>query len=421
MVVQHDCQIDLCYGYKRNWAGDRERAMNKKQTYFLAAILLVIWLLFVSVLRGNFPNTSFSVRWFNDDYDRSIYMQRGEWLPDHGIPYVDVLSEYPQIPTYLFGLIYFVTPAINVQLDYYVYSSIFSLLMLVILFFTIRMLYGMLSERKWLAYLMFLPGALNFTYNRFDILPAFLALWSLFFLKRRKFIATGIILGLGTFTKWYPALLLPIFVSYDYAMYKRLNWKMILAFSFTCLIIALPTLLTGGLAAFMSPFIFHANRSLEQVSLPRLLDLFIFNLGTPPNTALLSSAFLVIQFLPAPLSLFMRIDTEEKVLQWMILVIGFFILFSRIFSPQWLLWLMPFLILAVCNWFDIAWIVIYNLAAYFTYPIIFDFFGPDSGFYRIGGGVIVVVLMIILMVAVVRAKVKFSWQLFSLFRKQASQ
>jgi uncharacterized membrane protein len=395
--------------------------MNKKRTYFLAAILLVIWLVFVSVLRGNFPNTSFAVRWFNDDYDRSIYMQRGEWLPTHGIPYVDVLSEYPQIPTYLFGLIYFVTPAINVQLDYYIYSSIFSLLMLVLLFFTIRMLYGMLSERKWLAYLMLLPATIYFTYNRFDILPAFLALWSVFLLKRQKFIATGIVLGFGALTKWYPTLFLAVFLSYDYALYKRLNWKMILVFTFTCLVIALPTLLTGGLTAFISPYVLHASRGLEQVSFPRLIDQLFLSLGIFPNTTLLSAVFLVIQFIPAPLSLFSRIDTEEKVLQWIILVIGFFILFSRIFSPQWLLWLMPFLILAIRNWSDIALIVIYNLAAYFTYPMVFDFFGPDSVFYRIGGWVIVVVLMIILTVAVVRANVKFSWQLFSLFRKQVNQ
>ncbi len=120
--------------------------MNKKQTYFLVAILLVIWLLFISILISNLSNSPDYVRWFNDHNDRWIYMLRGEWFPQHSLPYVDVPSEYPQIPTYLFGLLYLFIPTSDVQRVYFLHSSIFSLLMLVFLFFTIRMLYAMLSD-----------------------------------------------------------------------------------------------------------------------------------------------------------------------------------------------------------------------------------------------------------------------------------
>jgi len=389
--------------------------MNKKQTYFLVAILLVIWLLFISLLRANLSNSPDYVRWFNDHNDRWIYMQRGEWFPQHSLPYVDVPSEYPQIPTYLFGLLYLFIPTADVQRVYFLHSSIFSLLMLVSLFFTIRLLYAMLSERKWLAYLMLLPGTLYFAYNRFDILPAFLVLWSLWSLRRQKFVATGILLGIGALTKWYPALLLPVYLSYDYALYKRVNWKMILAFTFTGILIALPTLLTGGLAAFLSPYLLHAGRGLEQVSLPVLLRLLFWNIGLYPSTILLTYIFLALQFLPTPLSLFARIDTEEKLLQWSILIVGAFILFSRIYSPQWLLWLMPFLILTARNWFDIAWIIIYNLVTYLNFPMAADLFGKPA--YKIGGAATAAVLMLVLGLAIARAKVKFSWNFLALVAK----
>jgi len=388
--------------------------MNKKQTYILAAILLVIWLLFISVLRANLSNSPDYVRWFNDHNDRWIYMLRGEWFPQHRLPYVDVPSEYSQIPTYLFGLLYLFIPTADVQRVYFLHSSIFSLLMLVSLFFTIRMLYTVFPERKWLAYLMLLPGTLYFTYNRFDILPAFLALWSLWSLRRQKFVATGILLGIGALTKWYPALLLPVYLSYDYTLYKRVNWKMILAFTVTGIVIALPTLLTGGLAALLSPYLLHAGRGLEQVSLPVLLRLLFWNIGLYPSTVLLTYFFLALQFLPAPLSLFARIDTEEKLLQWNILVIGAFVLFSRIYSPQWLLWLMPFLILAARNWFDVAWIIIYNLVTYLTFPMARDLYGIDSAAFKIGGAATAAVLMIGLGLAIARAKVKFSWNFIDL-------
>lgn len=336
-------------------------------------------------------------------------MQRGEWFPQHSLPYVNVPSEYPQIPTYLFGLLYLFIPTSEVLKVYFLYSSIFSLLMLVTLFFTIRMLYAMLPRRKWLAYLMFLPGTLYFTYNRFDILPAFLALWSLLLLRRQKFVATGVLLGIGTLTKWYPALLLPVYLSYDATIYKRLNWKMILAYTVTCVLIALPTILTGGLSAFLEPYLFHAGRGLEQVSLPTLLFLFFSNIGLHPGLELFTYAFLVLQFLPAPLGLFAYIDTEEKLLRWIILVIGAFILFSRVFSPQWLLWMMPFLILAVRNWFDVALIIFYNLVTYLTFPLAYDLFGVSSTAYKYGGAATAAVLIILLGLALARAKIKLTW------------
>ncbi len=382
--------------------------------WVLAAILLVIWLLFISILRANLSNSPDYVRWFNDHNDRWIYMLRGEWFPQHSFPYVNVPSEYPQIPTYLIGLLYLFIPTADVQRVYFLHSSIFSLLMLVSLFFTIRMLYAMLPERKWLAYLMLLPGTLYFTYNRFDILPAFLALWSLWSLRRQKFVATGILLGIGALTKWYPVLLLPVYLSYDYALYKRVNWKMILAFTVTGTLIALPTLLTGGLAAFLSPYLLHAGRGLEQVSLPVLLRLLFWDIGLFPSSVLLTYIFLALQFLPTPLSLFARIDTEEKLLQWSILIIGAFILFSRIYSPQWLLWLVPFMILVVRNWFDINLIIFYNLVTYLTFPMAVDLYGFSSAAFKIGGAATAAVLAVVVGLAVARAKVRFSWNFLDL-------
>lgn len=388
--------------------------MNKKQTYFLVVILLGIWLLFISVLRANLNNSPDSVRWFNDDSDRWIYMLDGAWLPHHSLPYVNVPSEYPQIPTYLFGLLYIFIPTADIQRVYFLHSSIFSLLMLVFLFFTIRMLCAMLPGRKWLAYLMFLPGTLYFTYNRFDIMPAFLALWSLLLLRRQKFVATGILLGIAAMTKWVPVLLLPVYLSYEFALHKRVNWKIVLAFAVTVILIALPTILTGGLAAFLSPYLLHAGRGFEQVSLPELIKLLLWNIGYFPNLAVLSYAFLMMQFLPSLLSLFVRIDSEKKLLQWMILVIGAFILFSRIYSPQWLLWLVPFLILAVRNRFDVSWMILYNLVTYLTFPLAMDFFGRFSVFYIVGGGISAALLIVVFGVAISRERIEFSRKILNL-------
>ncbi len=153
---------------------------------------------------------------------------------------------------------------------------------------------------------------------------------------------------------------------------------------------------------------------LSRFLFPCCSDCFSGILGLYPSTVLLTYIFLALQFLPTPLSLFARIDTEEKLLQWNILVIGAFIVFSRIYSPQWLLWLMPFLILAVRNWFDIAWIIVYNLVTYLTFPHGERLDGFNSAFFKIGGAATAAILMIVLSLAIARAKVKFSWNFLDL-------
>jgi Glycosyltransferase family 87 len=397
--------------------------MPKKQTYLLIAFLTIAWLLLISVFYNNLAaDPGHLIRWFNDHNDRLAYMQDGLWLETGGIPYRDVMSEYPQIPTYLFGLPFLFIHSNSEQMMYFWHSSIFSLLMLIVLFFTIRMIYNMLPERKWQAYLMLLPASLYFTYNRFDILPAFICLAGYLLMKQGKGLSVGVLLGIGTFTKWYPALLLPVFLSYDYAMHKRLNWRLIVAFLLTCLLIALPTILTAGWEGFLSPYRLHAGRGIEQVSLPALLNLAAHGAGWKLDVGLLALVFLALQFLAAPISLFVCIDSDDKLLQWTILVTGAFVLFSQIFSPQWILWLMPFLILALRRPFDLFWIILYNLAAYLAFPVGMDI-ALNTGveyppIFVIAGVAVALVLAVIVVRAIARARVVFSLDFFKyLFRQ----
>ncbi len=382
--------------------------MGLKRTTGLVITLLVIWILGVSLLR---ENLGVSIRLFNDDYDRGIYAEHGKWLQDGEVPYRDMFSEYPQIPTYLFALPYFIVPSTAGELaSYYLYSTLFSFLMLAFLFGTIVLLYKMLPERKWLAFLILLPASLYFTYNRFDILPAFLCLISLLLLEQRRWVWSAIVLGIATLTKWYPLLLLPVFLSYDYSTRRRLNWRMFLAFGLTCLIIIVPTLLTGGLGALLVPYRFHAGRG---VDIPSLTGLVSFALGcwlhVPPSGSWWLGIFAVLQVSIVPFCLFDRIDTLDKVLHWCILILAPFVLFSRIYSPQWLLWLMPMLILAARTSKDIAGIIFYDVTTYLAFPVTWDFFGHLSWEMKVMGLLNIFVLAVIAISACQRAHIHLSF------------
>ena len=199
------------------------------------------------------------------------------------------------------------------------------------LFGTITLLYPMLPIHKNSAFLLLLPAALYFTTNRFDILPSFLVLLSLFFLQRQKSLLVGIILGIATLTKWYPALLLPVFLSYMYHTKRRLDWKMILAFVLTCLAILAPTFIYGGFQAVLVPYTFHAERGFDFTALPAILSqVSSLWFGIKLDTTFLIYLFLVLSVLPVPLSLLANINTFEKALLWSGIVVTFFMLFSRI-------------------------------------------------------------------------------------------
>jgi hypothetical protein len=374
--------------------------MPKKQALFLGAGLFVFWLLCISLFRNNLGS---AVRFFNDDNDRSDYALRGQWILLGKVPYRDTLSEYPQIPTYLFAMPYLFGPRTpGVQFNYWIYSSAFSFLMLSILAATVILLYKMLPVHKGRAFFLFLPSCLYFAVNRFDILPSFLVLLSLFFAQRRRSVATGIVLGIATLTKWYPVLLLPLFLVSAFYITRRLDWKMLLAFGLTCLAILLPTFLAGGLPAVLQPYLLQGGRSLESISLAALTyQALTVWLGLNLNVSLLVYLFTGLQFIASPFSLLRRIDTFEKTLHWSIVIVAAFMLFSRIYSPQWLLWLMPLLILVADNLSDLLWIAFYGVVTYLTFPVVYDLAAQDSLFLK-GLGLIGAMILVRIVVVSIR-------------------
>lgn len=128
----------------------------------------------------------------------------------HSVPYRDVFSEYPQIPTLLFGLVHipFLSQP-DEDVAYVKYSALFSLLMIGVLI-GLAGLIGRMLRREKLKYIFFLllPAPLYFAFNRFDVLPALICTLALFMVQKKNWEYAAILLAIGTFTKWYPALLL---------------------------------------------------------------------------------------------------------------------------------------------------------------------------------------------------------------------
>jgi hypothetical protein len=308
--------------------------------------------------------------------DISAYYHRAKWVVTHEA----AVSEYPQIPTYLFGLNEFIAGFFNESVRFGIFYAIIAFEMIVALYFVVKILTESFpSVRKYHSLLMLLPPSLYFVLNRFDILPALLCLIALNLLQKKKWIFSSIILAIATFTKWYPVLIFPGFFVYASTQENKLQWKMIVSFVLTSLFIIIPTYFQGGMEAVLFPYQFHAIRGLEYVSVPVLINRLlvnVFNLSiSQPG---FSQFFFFLQILSPLLVLFLTINTIERLVKYCVIVIISFILFSRVNSPQWFLWFLPFMIISLKDKTDAWIIVIYSIATYLYFPIVFDWMGPLS-------------------------------------------
>ncbi len=338
----------------------------------IALLSLFLVLLSVMVTRfGTFPC-------FNDHHDIWIYSQRGSWATTGQQPYRDVFSEYPQIATWLFAVPHVAVDAWSQlsgasQKGEQSYRYVFSGLMAIFLAGTIAMLHALRRDHKWLAFLLLLPASCYFTHNRFDIVPAFLTLASLAALRRTHLHSAFVLLAIATATKWYALVMMPVFTVYVYQTNRRVLFSAISSYALVLFAIFLPTLLAIGWQGFLIPYKFHLTRTTNSESLLHLVTVTFTRLGIQHTLVetVLMKVFLLLQFAIAPLCAISRIDTWDKVVRWSALSIMCFMLFAKFCSPQWILWIVPLLVLLVRTPSEMAGIVVLDLVIYVYFPYIY--------------------------------------------------
>jgi hypothetical protein len=385
----------------------KERHVNDKRK-----ILFIVWIILLSTWATMTisPLIIKTGRFFVDNYDRTVYFEIGKWFTENTHP----ISQYPQIPTLLFGIDHVFSMWLNTHLQFVVYTAFFSLEMIIILFFAFKALLELLpSSQSNYAFLLLLPPTIYFSYNRFDILPAFLCLIAYSASTKKQWILVSILLALATFTKWYPALLFPGFLIYATRLESKFQWKMVLTFSITCLGILILSYLQGGAQAILTPYEFHVSRNMESVAFPVLIYDLIRNLSGININLPHYFLFLFIISISIPvLVFFVSLDSLGALTSYCIVTISTFVLFSRIWSPQWFLWVIPFLIISIKSEKAVILIITYNIITYLCFPVIYDFYGDSSIQLKISAILTYIILFIIIVWSV--QSLNFSKGLISL-------
>ncbi len=372
---------------------------NRKRLFIAGIILLAAWIT-ITFLPIHLKNKSGA--YVLDYHDFTIYFERGKWLTD-GTP---AISEYPQIPTFLFGIDRLLSTWIDKKLPFTAFEAIFSLEMLLVLFLFMKDLLGVLPKGiSNYAFLALLPPTVYFTINRFDILPAYMCVLAYLAAIKKQWILASIILSVATFTKWYPALLFPGFFMYATTLEKKFQWKMIVSFAVTSFAILLLTYLYGGLEPILAPYQFHITRDIEFLAFPVFLDDFFRSVLSIHRSLPYYFLFLFIIQISGPiLIVFTKLNSLDALIHYSIIVTSVFILFSRIWSPQWFLWLLPFLFLSSKNIISAGLIIVYNVLTYLSFPFFFVYFGPYSNQLRFLGLLIYFFLFALILRSIIHLK-----------------
>ena len=376
----------------------KDQEKKTKKIIISRWVLLTTWLIII-IFPFLIPRSG---RLVFDLADIYVYFERGLWFVEQKSP----ISEYPQIPTMLFGLNHIFSMWLDdLNFQKFVYTAVFSFEMIVVLYLSFETLMDILPpEQKNRAYLAFLPPIIYFTVSRFDIFPAFLCLMALKAARNKRWNFAGFILAVATFTKWYPGLILPGFLFYASKEEGKFQRNMLLIFVLTSSIILISSYLKNGTASLLAPYVFHSSRNMEYIALPQLIKNLFGVMLNDMNIYFL--AFFILQISFSFLAPIIKIESIEALNYYCIIVIGSFVLFSRIWSPQWFLWIFLFLIVSANNLIDLVLTISYSIVSYLNFPVLFDILGSTSTPLIISGSFTYLILVIIILRAFKRIEFK---------------
>ncbi len=302
-------------------------------------------------------------------YNYSLKVLQGQ------VPYRDFSLEYPPL-----ALLPFVLPRLlklgqplsfaRYAWLYVLENGVLSILTSLVLMQVASRLRSRRSARQTLfVYVLLVIVTAPILMDRYDLFPALLTLLALLGILVRRPMLAGIWLGLGIAAKLYPVILLPIFCTYyitsrEYRGLIRLLLGTIGATLLTLLPFALSA--HGQLLSFLN---YHKSRGLQLETLPAGVLSLGHVLGLTPVKVIFDyGAYEVVSpfvgsilkwlawaFLLAMLAViaicFSRFRQEQitngavsakSLVVYIVAVVLVFIATGKVFSPQYIIWLLPF-------------------------------------------------------------------------------
>jgi len=222
---------------------------------------------------------------------------------------------------------------------------------------TVWLLAGVHRRRPWDAALLAASPALALTaLVNWDLLALVFVAGAAWAWARDRPVLTGVMIGLGTATKLYPLLMLGALLVICLRE-RRLPdvGRSAVAAVAAWLLVNAPAYVTGPTqwAHFWS---FNSDRGPDLGSVWLVVDQAT-GLGIPASVANLGSLLFLVAWCAGVLLLGLRAPVTPRFAQLALLVVIGFLLVNKVYSPQYVLWLLPLAALARPRWRDqLVWL-----------------------------------------------------------------
>ena len=246
------------------------------------------------------------------------------------IPYLERPIEYPIITGFFIYLMwYFGKSLIGYVTLTWIFLTLCAVITILILYKLVNLL--KIDKKRLFWFYAFAPSLIIFGIYNWDLIAIMFMVLAIFFFYKNKYVLSAIFLSLGFNAKLFPILLLPV-------MLLKTNFKqgikIALIFLITFLILNV-FFIVKSFDLWKITYIFHSVREPNIDSIWSLTRL-------DTNTINMLSMLL---FLSSYLILILH-QKKYNFLTLSFASILLFLLFNKIFSPQYLLWLLPFFVLS---------------------------------------------------------------------------
>jgi uncharacterized membrane protein len=367
---------------------DKSSVHQKRGVSLSPELQLMLFVLanivFFSVLFNTVYNTPYTGTGLYFDYASNV--MKGL------MPYRDFTLEYPP-----FALFFFILPRLAAP-TYTVFALFYQLEVLIFELVGLFMVYSIarrLGKPPWkllMVYTICILAIGPISAQQYDLFPAIMVLFSLYYFWIGKHKLSWALLALGTMTKLFPAVIAPIYLIYYIRNHEYKNaYSGLITLGVICLVIVLPFLITGpdiirNLAGF------HAQRgiqlestyssfllALDQLGLTSVKLTFNFgswNVASPVADVLAkaSTYLLGIFLLAAYWFIYSRMKPGKsqfsRIGTYSLLVLGIVLITSKILSPQYLIWIVPLFPLVFNRWRYtlLSILVVTGAMTYYIFP-----------------------------------------------------
>lgn len=336
-----------------------------------AAVGICLLFSLVTLFRWDaYRHVSFLHLWQVFDWqDIHVYFESSHWVLGGGVLYRSVPSEYPLLANLVFAAVRLVSQVVPVLTDPYDrFAWVWVSLMLPLWFVVLHRLWTRFPRPA--LFLWLTPASLYFGLYRFDAAAVLLSLLCVEAIHEDRVRRAAVMLGLVTALKGYALFLLPAFAVYVWRR-KSFGEAVVASVVFLAPFAAanLVTLGFGGVDGLMFAYRFHAARWLNGESTwdaiaylagPAIRDWLPRFTKLPPILEA-ACALVAAGFRPR--------EPRDLMRAFLFATTGF-ISFSVFYSPQFVLWLVPFV--ADFAWPLAAWLVVITSWLTFAYfPVAF--------------------------------------------------